>query len=852
MRLRRISYESEIRNFKNPETAEQDKSMTQKLQLDIPLILPDVTDASDACVGRLTSELSARPGVEQVHIVKPGEGRPALLCIHYDPDAVSLSRIREIAQAAGAAITDRFGHLLWEVDGINYQRRARTVAERLRALPGVVEAEASVSGQLRVEFDRAQISRQRIAATLSELGVTRRDARPSAPGKGADHDTHEHEHAEGKEAHGHAHGAFLGPNTELIFALACGGLLAIGFAIEKLVGGASLWLPTALYVAAYVFGGFFTLREAIDNLKLRKFEIDTLMLVAAAGAAALGALAEGALLLFLFSLGHALEHYAMGRAKRAIEALAELAPKTATVRGSDGGTREVPVEDLKVGEIVVIKPDARVPADGFIIKGSTAINQAPVTGESMPVDKAAVTDSAAARANPDRLDAANRVFAGTINGSGLIEIEVTRLSSETTLAKVVRMVSEAETQKSPTQRFTDRFERVFVPVVLALAVLLLFAWTVVDEPFRDSFYRAMAVLVAASPCALAIATPSAVLSGIARAARGGVLIKGGAPLELLGSLDAIAFDKTGTLTIGEPRIREIVPASGVTKQELMVVAVAVESLSDHPLAQAIARDGRDHVGDLPIPRAESLKSLTGRGVSALVGEDEVLIGKAEMFGADGVTSLSQEMTDVIETLRAAGQTSMVVRRGERDFGAIGLMDTPRAAAKGALDRLRRLGIKRMIMISGDHQRVAEAVAGQVGIDEAWGDLMPEDKVEAIRKLRAETKVAMVGDGVNDAPAMASATVGIAMGAAGSDVALETADVALMADDLAHLPFAVGLSRHTRSIILQNVFVSLGVVAFLVPATILGLGIGPAVAMHEGSTLLVVLNALRLLAYRDLE
>jgi Cd2+/Zn2+-exporting ATPase len=373
---------------------------------------------------------------------------------------------------------------------------------------------------------------------------------------------------------------------------------------------------------------------------------------------------------------------------------------------------------------------------------------------------------------------------------------------------------------------------------------------VVDEPFRDSFYRAMAVLVAASPCALAIATPSAVLSGVARAARGGVLVKGGAPLELLGSLDAIAFDKTGTLTMGEPRIQQIIPAPGVTREELMALAVAVESLSDHPLAQAIARDGREHIGDHPVPEAENLKSLTGRGISALVGEDEVLIGKAEMFRSDGIAPLSTEMDAAIKTLREAGQTSMVVRSGSRDMGAIGLLDTPREAARAALERLREIGIKRMIMISGDHQRVADAIGKQVGIDEAWGDLMPEDKVEAIKKLRAETKVAMVGDGVNDAPAMATATVGIAMGAAGSDVALETADVALMADNLSHLPFAVGLSRSTRWVIRQNVFVSLGVVAFLVPATILGLGIGPAVALHEGSTLLVVINALRLLAYRD--
>lgn len=816
--------------------------MKEKAQFDIPLVLPGVADAADACVERIIGRLRPRAGVGEVHVLPATTDQPAKLCIHYDPDALSLSTVRAEVSAAGAEIANQYGHLIWQIAGL-HARRARTIGDRLAQLPGVLEVNVNPAGLVRIEFERAAVSEDALAKALTEMG-----AAPSEPAAEPAHVPGEK--AEGEEEHDHDHGGALGANTELIFALACGALLAAGFAVSKLWGSAPVWLPLACYVAAYGFGGFFTVREAIDNLRLRRFEIDTLMLVAAAGAAALGAWGEGALLLFLFSLGHALEHYALGRARRAIEALAELAPRTALVRRDDGSTAEIGVEELVVGDVVIVKPDERIAADGFVIKGDSAVNQAPVTGESIPVDKHAVSDAAQARANSDRLDAASRVFAGTINGSGVIEIEVTRLASDSTLAKVVRMVSEAETQKSPTQRFTDRFERVFVPAVLGLATLLLFAWVVVDEPFRDSFYRAMAVLVAASPCALAIATPSAVLSGVARAARGGVLIKGGAPLELLGSLDAIAFDKTGTLTSGEPRIREIIPASGVSKEELMAIAVAVESLSDHPLAQAIARDGKSHIGDLAVPSASQLNSLTGRGVSAVVDGEQILIGKAEMFGAEGVAPLSQSMAEAIEQLRQSGHTTMVVRCGDRDLGAIGLMDTPREAAKATIERLRDLGIRRMIMLSGDNQRVADAVAKQVGLDEAWGDLMPEDKVEAIKKLRAEAKVAMLGDGVNDAPAMASATVGIAMGAAGSDVALETADVALMADDLSHLPFVVGLSRQTRSIIRQNVFVSLGVVALLVPATIFGLGIGPAVAMHEGSTLLVVFNALRLLAYRE--
>ena len=648
--------------------------------------------------------------------------------------------------------------------------------------------------------------------------------------------------------HQHEHGGLFGANTEMIFALLCGALLGVGALLPKLTNVPS-WLPLTCFVLAYFFGGFYTLREAIENIKLKRFEIDTLMLVAAAGAAALGSWAEGALLLFLFSLGHALEHYAVGRAKRAIEALAELAPDTATVV-RDGQTMEIPVAELVVGDTVVVRPNERLPADGFIVKGSSAINQAPVTGESIPVDKRPVDDAAVARTRPDLVDSASKVFTGTINGTGSIEIEVTRKSSDSALARVVKMVSEAETRQSPTQRFTDKFERIFVPAVLALAFILLFAWVVIDETFRDSFYRSMAVLVAASPCALAIATPSAVLSGIARAARAGVLIKGGAPLEELGSLNAMAFDKTGTLTEGRPRITDVVPTSGTTEQELMTVAVAVESLSDHPLAAAIARDGLARLGGVQPPAADGLNNLIGRGVTAKLNGETVWIGKAEMFGVDGVPALRAEVQGAIQNLRDNGRTTMVVRKGDRDLGAIGLLDTPREGAQQALQELRSLGISRMIMISGDHQKVATAVAKQVGLDEAWGDLMPEDKVEAIRKLRQETKVAMVGDGVNDAPAMANATVGIAMGAAGSDVALETADVALMADDLRHLPFAVGLSRQTRSIIRQNVFVSLGIVAVLVPATIMGMSMGVAVAVHEGSTLLVVFNALRLLAYRD--
>ena len=660
---------------------------------------------------------------------------------------------------------------------------------------------------------------------------------------GPDND-HEHKAGDGhKHDHGHAHGGLFGERTELIFALLCGLALLVGWLISR-------WMPgpvgVGFYVAAYGFGGWFTLREAIENLRARKFEIDTLMLVAAAGAAALGEWAEGALLLFLFSLGHALEHFAMGRARRAIEALAKLAPETASRKTADG-VEEIPVEQLRLGDIVRIKPNERVPSDGVVVLGESSIDQSPVTGESVPVDKRPAADHAIDFA---KAPAENRVFAGTINGAGVLEVQVARLATETTLARVVKMVSEAEAQRSPTQRFTDQFARIFVPSVLVGVGVLMFAFLVIDEPFSTSFYRAMAVLVAASPCALAISVPSAVLSGVARAGRGGVLVKGGGPLENLGTLTALAFDKTGTLTEGKPKLTDVVAADGVDEKDLLSVAMAVEAQSDHPLAAAVVRDGAGRLGDVPLPRVDAVESLTGRGVQAMLAGERVIIGKTKYFETLDPPPPASLANDA-DQLERNGRTVMMVLQGKRYLGVIGLMDTAREPAGEVVSRLRRLGIERIVMLSGDNQRVASAIASKLGIGEAKGGLMPEDKVAFIKEMRArEGKVAMVGDGVNDAPAMASATVGIAMGAAGSDVALETADVALMADDLRHLPFAVGLSRSTSRIIRQNLWISLGMVAFLIPATLFGLQIGAAVIFHEGSTVFVVVNALRLLAYRE--
>lgn len=664
--------------------------------------------------------------------------------------------------------------------------------------------------------------------------------------KTPDHTDHDHDSG----GHGHNHGdvisRMIGPRAEIIFAGLAGVCLLTGWLGPKL-GVLPDTAGFGFLLAAYFFGGYFALREALGKLLKGQFQIDFLMLVAATGAAILGEWAEGAFLLFLFAIGHALENYAMARARNAISALADLAPDEALVRRGET-TETIPIDELIVGDVVIVRSNERLPADGFVVSGQSAVNQAPITGESAPVDKRPVSDRDKAAKNPDALKPESRVFAGSINGSGSLDIEVTKLSGETTLARVVTMVSEAETRQSPTQSFTKKFERIFVPCVIVLAVVTSLAFLVLDETASQSFYRAMAVLVAASPCALAIATPSAILSGVARAARGGVLIKGGAPLESLGRLDAIAFDKTGTLTEGEPRLVDIVPYGDVDETTLLSVSAAVETLSDHPLAEAVVRDARTRLGSVP-GGASDFASITGRGVSATYDGQIVHIGKSVLFDEVDGEPVPDELAAIVNSLSANGRTTMIVRHDTTYLGAIGLMDTPRETAKSVIARLRDIGVSRMMMISGDNQNVADAVAREVGLDEAFGDLMPDDKVAKIKSLKEGRGVAMVGDGVNDAPAMANATVGIAMGAAGSDVALETADIALMADDLETLPFAVGLSRATSRVIRQNLWASLGIVAFLIPATLFGLGIGPAVLIHEGSTLIVVFNALRLLAYR---
>ncbi|MCZ4318830.1 heavy metal translocating P-type ATPase [Aequorivita viscosa] len=724
-----------------------------------------------------------------------------------------------------------------EIEQSLHTREARRIENSLKRNAGVSYASVSNSGVMFVEWDGDQTVQSAIVKCIAKQGLTIVNIQNT---NGAD-DLKEGDH-------NHFKLTILGENTELYFAVISGVFWVSGIVLSFIAGVADI-LVTILFIIGALFGGIFTLFSAAKDLFRGKFEIDFLMLFAAIGAAALGKWGESALLLFLFSLGHALEHYAMKRARKSISALSDLTPPKALVKQENGELNEVYIEELKVGDIIVVKPNTTIAADGVVARGSSPVNQASITGESMPVTKHPHGDWQS-EIDITKLLPEHRVFAGTINGNGALEIKVLKEAKDSTLSRLIYLVKEAETQKSPTQHLTDRFEKYYVPTVLIFVLLLLFAFVALDETFEQSFYRAMSVLIAASPCALAISTPSAVLAGIARAARKGVLIKGGRPLEDLGSVSAIAFDKTGTLTEGRPTLTNAIPFGATTKEQLLKVSVAVEALSDHPLAAAIVEGGRKELGDVEIPKAENLKALTARGIQADWNGGVVHIGNRRLFeeltGKPVPTEIDQQMA----ALESDGHTAMIVHQKAEYLGVISAMDVARPEAISTLENLKKIGIKRMVMLTGDNQLVANAIAKNIGITDPLGSLLPEDKVTAIEKLKAEENgVAMVGDGVNDAPAMAKSTVGIAMGAAGSDVALETADIALMADKLDNLPFAIGLSRKAKSIIKQNLIISLGMVAILVPLTLLGtIAIGPAVVFHEGSTLVVVLNALRLLRY----
>ncbi len=584
-------------------------------------------------------------------------------------------------------------------------------------------------------------------------------------------------------------------------------------------------LTTLLGVLAFASGGARASIEAFQAMRAGKADINLLMVLAALVAAALGQWDEGLILLFLFCLSDALEHDALSRTRRSVHALMRLRPETATLL-RDGVETAVPISALAVGDVLRVRPGERFPIDGEVLEGASSADEAVITGEPLPVEKSP----------------GDAVFAGTINNNGSLLVRMARPASESTIARIVRMVESAQENRIPVQRLIDRFQSPYVLGVLAVSLLTALIGALLTWDWSSSVKTAMVLLVAASPCALVIASPVAILAAVTRGARQGVLFKGGAHIEQLASVTTVGVDKTGTLTLGKPVLSEIEVPPGADANRVLAVAAAVEKHSTHPLAAAVVAGA--NARKLSLPEATDVVNQPGLGLWAQVEGLRTGVGSRALFESRQV-SLPATLQSLLGN--NTGQTKMIVLRSDGLAGVLCVRDQARPEAQHAVQLLKRIGIQQILILTGDHDAAARRVALQLGIDDVRADLKPEDKLMEIRRLAKLTPVAMVGDGVNDAPALAAATVGVAMGAAGSDVALETADVVLMRDDLRLLPQAIHLARRCRSVVYQSLAFAAGVALLLIAGTLAGwMSLPVAVVCHEGSTLLVALNGLRLL------
>ncbi|QED49418.1 heavy metal translocating P-type ATPase [Cytobacillus dafuensis] len=589
-----------------------------------------------------------------------------------------------------------------------------------------------------------------------------------------------------------------------------------------------------IFALSILIGGFDLFKEGLKNLTKLQFDMKTLMTIAIIGAAVIGEWSEGAVVVFLFAVSEALESYSMDKARESIRSLMDIAPKTAFIRRGHQ-EMELDVEDIKLGDILIIKPGEKLAMDGEVIKGQSSINQAAITGESIPVLKTV----------------GDEVFAGTLNEEGSLEVKVTKLVKDTTISKIIHLVEEAQAERAPSQAFVDKFAKYYTPVIIMIALSI----AVVPPLFMGGdwsewIYRGLAVLVVGCPCALVISTPVAIVTAIGNAAKKGVLIKGGIHLEEAGRLKVIAFDKTGTLTKGTPEVTDIKVLKGQEANDLLGIAMAIEKFSQHPLASAIIRKAEEKGISLNDYKAEDFQSITGKGARALVNNELYYIGSPKLF--EEMSHLPSSVEAEIKALQLQGKTVMLVGTDQDIIGMIAVADQVRDSSSKVIRKLLEIGIQKTIMLTGDNQATGQAIAKQVGLSEVKADLLPQDKLETIKSLREQYgKVAMVGDGVNDAPALATATVGIAMGGAGTDTAIETADIALMADDLNKLPYTIELSRRALRIIKENMTFALGLKLLALILIIPGwLTLWMAIFADMGATLIVVFNSLRLLRVKE--
>ncbi|MCY7275985.1 MAG: heavy metal translocating P-type ATPase [Phormidesmis sp. CAN_BIN44] len=627
--------------------------------------------------------------------------------------------------------------------------------------------------------------------------------------------------------------ALLKEHPDAIAAILCGILVLLGWFTLQ-----SGWLGLALLLlpAAYVIGGYESAREGLTTLfEEKELDVDLLMIVAALGAAGLGLwrreysfIVDGAILILIFSISGALEGYAMQRTERSIRGLMNLTSDTARI-WRNGQEEEVAISSLQIGNEVIVKPGELVPTDGLIVEGFSTLNQASITGESMPVEKAI----------------GDEVFAGTINGNGALRLKIHQPPESSLIQRVIRLVEQAQTETPPSQQFIERFERGYAKVIVVAGILLAlvppFFW---GWSWETTIYRALIFLVVASPCALMAATMPTLLSGIANGARQGILFKNGAQLELIGRVRAIAFDKTGTLTTGKPQVVQIM-AVAQAETQLLKVAAALESLSEHPIGEAVVRFAQKQ--QVEWQPATNVQAHTGQGITGEIDQQLAIVGKAA-FVKEHASGWSEALVASVQQLEEAGKTVVWVAYAGKLLGAIAIADTVRPEAARTIARLKQLGIQEVVMLTGDNERTARSIARELGIDQVYSDLLPENKVEAVRSLqRRYQTVAMVGDGINDAPALAQASVGIAMGTAGSDVALETADIVLMADRLERLVTAIRLGRRSQRVVKQNIVFALSFIVLLLIANFASYMTLPlSVVGHEGSTVLVTLSGLRLL------
>lgn len=642
-----------------------------------------------------------------------------------------------------------------------------------------------------------------------------------------------HEHGDddpGGDHSGHDH---AGSRTESISLIVSGVLVSAGL-VSEWTNALPKAGTAALSIAAMLAGGWFLLPKAGRAILKLHPDINLLVVIAVIGASVIGEFIEAAAVVFLFGVAEWLEGWADRRARRATEALLQLAPKIAVVK-RDGAYIEVPVDQVAVEETVAAKSGMGIPLDGVVVSGESAVNQAPITGESVPVDK----------------KPGDTVFAGTINGEGSLEIRVTKAAGDSTLARIIRLVAEAQEQKAPTQRFVDVFARYYTPAVTVAALLIFLTPPLfMDGDWNVWLYRACVLLIIACPCALVISTPVSIVAGLTALARRGVLVKGGAHLETVGGLKALAVDKTGTITEGKPKVQGVELVNAQSASDVLRIAAAIDEHSAHPLAKAVVAYAKEQ--KVAFDRAENYQNRSGRGAEGNLDGHSYFVGNHRFAHELGVCN--EDIERRLAVIEGQGQSVVVVGHRPHDgckgevIGIIAIGDTLRPNAKAAIAELHAAGIAQVVMLSGDNQRAADFIARQVGIDEARGDLLPDDKVAAVKALREKHGVvAMVGDGVNDAPAMATANIGIAMGAAGTDAAIETADIALMQDDLVKIAETVRLGRRTMGIIRFNITFALGLKAVFLVLTLLGhASLWLAIMADTGATLLVVANALRLL------